>query len=100
MRSSSLDNIMHQGCVHDRYSAVYTGPVREDPGGPYLLRLEVPRVETTYRGWSLFYYGAALTEAAAFKGKPVAVCGGANSAGQASPMLFSRFAGQVYVLVA
>lgn len=44
------------------------------------------------------YYGAALTEAANFKDKPVYVVGGANSAGQGA-LWFSRYASHVYVLV-
>jgi len=44
------------------------------------------------------YYGAALTEAASYKGKHVYVVGGANSAGQAT-MFFSRYASQVSMLV-
>jgi thioredoxin reductase (NADPH) len=44
------------------------------------------------------YYGAALTEAAAYRGQPVFVVGGANSAGQAA-VYFSRYASQVTMLV-
>jgi thioredoxin reductase (NADPH) len=44
------------------------------------------------------YYGAALTEAAYFKGEHVHVIGGANSAGQGA-MFFSRYASQVSMLV-
>ena len=44
------------------------------------------------------YYGAALTEAAYYKGKPMFVVGGANSAGQGA-MFFSRYAGKVTMLV-
>ncbi len=44
------------------------------------------------------YYGAALTEAAHYRGQHVYVVGGANSAGQAA-MFFSRFASQVTMLV-
>jgi len=44
------------------------------------------------------YYGAALSEAAHYRGQHVFVVGGANSAGQAA-MFFSRFAGQVTMLV-
>jgi thioredoxin reductase (NADPH) len=44
------------------------------------------------------YYGAALTEAAFYRGQHVFVVGGANSAGQAA-MFFSRFASQVTMLV-
>jgi thioredoxin reductase (NADPH) len=44
------------------------------------------------------YYGAAPSEAVLYRGEPVIVVGGANSAGQASMML-SRFAGRVTILV-
>jgi len=44
------------------------------------------------------YYGAALTEAAHFRGKHICVVGGANSAGQGA-MFFSRYAGKVTMLV-
>ncbi|QJD78423.1 FAD-dependent oxidoreductase [Spirosoma rhododendri] len=44
------------------------------------------------------YYGAATTEAIAFKGKPVYVVGGGNSAGQGA-MYLSRTASDVYICV-
>jgi thioredoxin reductase (NADPH) len=44
------------------------------------------------------YYGAALTEAAYYRGKPMFVVGGANSAGQGA-MFFSRYASCVTMLV-
>jgi len=44
------------------------------------------------------YYGAAMTEAAAFRDKEVFVVGGGNSAGQAA-MYLSKFARNVYILV-
>jgi thioredoxin reductase (NADPH) len=44
------------------------------------------------------YYGAALTEAATYRGQDVCVVGGANSAGQAA-LFFSRHARKVTVLV-
>ena len=44
------------------------------------------------------YYGAALTEAANYKGKPIIVVGGANSAGQGA-MFFARYASKVSMLV-
>jgi len=44
------------------------------------------------------YYGAALTEAASYRGRDVIVVGGANSAGQGA-MFFSRHARKVTVLV-
>jgi thioredoxin reductase (NADPH) len=44
------------------------------------------------------YYGAALSEAAMYRGKHIYVVGGANSAGQGA-MFFSRHAKQVTVVV-
>jgi thioredoxin reductase (NADPH) len=44
------------------------------------------------------YYGAALSEAATYRGADVVVVGGANSAGQGA-MFFSRYARKVTVLV-
>jgi thioredoxin reductase (NADPH) len=59
-------------------------------------RLNAPGVETlTGAG---IYYGAALTEAAHYKGSPMYVVGGANSAGQGA-MFFARYASKVTMLV-
>ncbi len=44
------------------------------------------------------YYGAALTEAAFYRGEHLCVVGGANSAGQGT-MFFSRYARQVSMIV-
>ena len=44
------------------------------------------------------YYGAATTEAIAFKGKPVYIVGGGNSAGQGA-MYLSRTASEVFICV-
>jgi len=44
------------------------------------------------------YYGAAMTEASACKGKEVFIVGGGNSAGQAA-MYLSKFARNVYILI-
>jgi thioredoxin reductase (NADPH) len=64
--------------------------------GVTVKRLDAPGVERlTGAG---VYYGAALTEAAYYRGQSVYVVGGANSAGQAA-MFFSRFATQVTMLV-
>jgi thioredoxin reductase (NADPH) len=58
--------------------------------------LHVPGIEkVTGAG---VYYGAALTEAPNYKGQPMLVVGGANSAGQGA-MLFSRYASKVTMLV-
>ncbi|MCB2206011.1 FAD-dependent oxidoreductase [bacterium] len=64
--------------------------------GASLRELEVPGV-SKLNGAGI-YYGAALTEAAHYKGKHVIVVGGANSAGQGA-MFFSRYASKVTVLV-
>lgn len=59
-------------------------------------KLDVPGVEElTGAG---IYYGAALTEAASYRGEPIVVVGGANSAGQGA-MFFSRYASKVTMLV-
>ncbi len=64
--------------------------------GMSLRELEAPGVrERTGAG---IYYGAALTEASLYKGEPMFVVGGANSAGQGA-MFFSRFASKVTMLV-
>jgi thioredoxin reductase (NADPH) len=64
--------------------------------GVSLRRLDVPGVDTlTGAG---VYYGAAMTEAAYYKGEHIVVVGGANSAGQGA-MFFSRYASQVTMLV-
>jgi thioredoxin reductase (NADPH) len=44
------------------------------------------------------YYGAAMTEASAFRGCEVFVVGGGNSAGQAA-MHLSKFASNVYIVI-
>lgn len=64
--------------------------------GVTVRRLDAPGVEAlTGAG---VYYGAALTEAAAYKGQDVLIVGGANSAGQAA-VYFARFAREVSILV-
>ncbi len=61
-----------------------------------MQKLDAPGVERlTGAG---VYYGAALSEAAHYRGGHVVVVGGANSAGQAA-MYFSRYAQQVTMLV-
>jgi thioredoxin reductase (NADPH) len=64
--------------------------------GVTVKQLDLPGVER-FTGAGV-YYGAALTEAAHYRGQHVFVVGGANSAGQAA-MFFSRFAQQVSMLV-
>ena len=64
--------------------------------GMAVRRLEVPGIDSL-TGAGVFY-GAALTEAAACRGKDVLIVGGANSAGQAA-LSFARYARKVTVLV-
>jgi len=64
--------------------------------GMTVRRLSVPGYEQ-YEGAGV-YYGAAATEAATFKDKPVYVIGGANSAGQAAVM-FSKTSSSVTMVV-
>ncbi|HKJ57232.1 MAG TPA: FAD-dependent oxidoreductase [Nitriliruptoraceae bacterium] len=64
--------------------------------GVSVRRLDAPGIdELTGAG---VYYGAAMSEAANYRGAHVFVVGGANSAGQAA-MYFSRFAERVTMLV-
>jgi len=64
--------------------------------GVSVRRLNVPGLEElTGAG---IYYGAAISEAAYYRGQHVLVVGGANSAGQAA-MFFSRYASQVTMVV-
>ncbi|MCB0225541.1 MAG: FAD-dependent oxidoreductase [Anaerolineae bacterium] len=64
--------------------------------GASLRTLDVPGIEAVTGAG--VYYGAALTEAAYYKDKPMFVVGGANSAGQGA-MFFSRYASKVTMLV-
>lgn len=64
--------------------------------GVTVRKLDVPGVEAL--NGAGIYYGAALTEAAYYRGEHVVVVGGANSAGQGA-MFFSRYASKVTMLV-
>ncbi len=64
--------------------------------GMSLRKLNIPGYEQ-FEGAGV-YYGAALSEAATYRDRPVFVIGGANSAGQAA-MLFSKYASQVTMVV-
>src|SRR6266566_4077876 len=64
--------------------------------GASLRTLDVPGVEALIGAG--VYYGAALTEAAYYKGKHMFVVGGANSAGQGA-MFFSRYASKATMLL-
>jgi thioredoxin reductase (NADPH) len=64
--------------------------------GMVVRRLDAPGIEPL-TGAGVFY-GAALAEAAACRGKHVLIVGGANSAGQAA-LSFARYAARVTILV-
>lgn len=64
--------------------------------GAAFRKLEVPGMDGLIGAG--VYYGAAYTEAANYKDKPVFVVGGANSAGQGA-MFLSRFASRVTMLI-
>lgn len=89
--------------VNDPYRYVLLSDGTEVSGHAILIatgvsvrRLEVPGVEAlTGAG---VYYGAALTEAAYYKGQDVFVVGGANSAGQGAIFL-SMYANKVTMVV-
>lgn len=64
--------------------------------GMSVRELEVPGVAgLTGSG---IYYGAAMSEAALYRGQDVGIVGGANSAGQGA-LFFARYARQVTILV-
>ena len=64
--------------------------------GVSVRRLDAPGIEN-FTGAGV-YYGAAISEAANYRGEHVVVVGGANSAGQAA-MYFARFASKVTMVV-
>jgi thioredoxin reductase (NADPH) len=64
--------------------------------GMAVRELEVPGA-AAFSGAGV-YYGAAMSEAAMYRGQDVAVVGGANSAGQGA-LFFSRYARTVTILV-
>jgi thioredoxin reductase (NADPH) len=64
--------------------------------GMEVRRLDVPGVEPLVGAG--IYYGAAMTEAATYRGRDVFIVGGANSAGQGA-LFYSRYARRVSLLV-
>jgi len=64
--------------------------------GVSVRRMEVPGVEALL-GIGV-YYGAAMTEAATYRGRDICVVGAGNSAGQGA-LFFSRYARRVTMLV-
>lgn len=88
------DGAGHLATLHDG-SALAAHAVLVATGAS-VQKLDAPGVERlTGAG---IYYGAALSEAAHYRGEHVIVVGGANSAGQAA-MFFSRYAKTVTLLV-
>jgi thioredoxin reductase (NADPH) len=64
--------------------------------GMAVRMLDVPGIEPLVGAG--VYYGAAMTEAATYRGQDVCIVGGANSAGQGA-LFFSRYARRVIMLV-
>jgi len=64
--------------------------------GTKVKRIEAPGIDR-FLGTGVFY-GAAMTEAATFRGQDICVVGGANSAGQGA-LYFSRYVRKVTMLV-
>jgi thioredoxin reductase (NADPH) len=64
--------------------------------GMAVRKLDVPGLEPLVGAG--VYYGAAMTEAATYRGQEVCVVGGANSAGQGA-LFFSRYASKVTMVL-
>lgn len=64
--------------------------------GMTVRMLDAPGLEPLFGAG--VYYGAAMTEAATYRGQHVCIVGGANSAGQGA-LFFSRYASKVTMLV-
>jgi len=64
--------------------------------GMAVRTLAIPGIDT-FLGCGV-YYGAALSEAVAYRGRDVCIIGGANSAGQGA-LFFSRYARQVTIIL-
>jgi thioredoxin reductase (NADPH) len=64
--------------------------------GVTVRKLDLPGIDRL--AGAGIYYGAAMTEAAHYKGAHIFIVGGANSAGQGA-MFFSRYAEKVTILV-
>jgi thioredoxin reductase (NADPH) len=64
--------------------------------GMEVRRLDAPGIEALVGAG--VYYGAALSEAATYRGRDIVVVGGANSAGQGA-LFFARYARRVTMLV-
>lgn len=64
--------------------------------GMAVRTLELPGLESLIGAG--VYYGAAMSEAATYRGKDVCIIGGANSAGQGA-LFFARYARRVIIIV-
>jgi thioredoxin reductase (NADPH) len=64
--------------------------------GMAVRTLAIPGIDT-FLGCGV-YYGAALSEAVAYRGRDICIIGGANSAGQGA-LFFSRYARQVTIIL-
>lgn len=88
---------------HDPYRIVTLGDGSEVSCHALILAMgvSVRRLEVTgsdrFAGAGV-YYGAAMTEAAAYRGKPVCVIGAGNSAGQGA-LFYARYASSVTIVV-
>jgi thioredoxin reductase (NADPH) len=80
---------LSDGTTLSGYSILFTA-------GMEVRSLAVPGIEPLIGAG--VYYGAALTEASAIRGRDIFVIGGANSAGQGA-LYFSRFARKVTIVV-
>jgi thioredoxin reductase (NADPH) len=64
--------------------------------GMAVRQLEVPGIES-FLGKGV-YYGAAMTEAATYRGQDICIVGGANSAGQGA-LFFARYVKRITMLI-
>jgi len=81
--------VMADGTEVDSYAVVIAT-------GMKVRRLEAPGIDR-FLGIGV-YYGAAMTEAATYRGEEICVVGGANSAGQGA-LYFSRYVRKVTMLI-
>ena len=90
----SIDNLYRLATLAD--GSVLSCKAMIIATGVTVRKLDAPGADK-YTGAGL-YYGAALSEAAYYRGQPVLIVGGANSAGQAA-MFLAQYASQVTMLV-
>lgn len=88
---------------HDQYKTIHLSDGDSVNAKAVVITTGVNYRKLESKGLSDFtgagvYYGAAMTEAHAFKGKQVYIVGGGNSAGQAA-MYLSTFAEKVHIVI-